>query len=140
MNTPELFKVMDTDTEIESIENKNDLVLSKGKCHNCLKEFELFELEVHFVTCPERLFECDKCLKVLKSQENLKRNHDIEALTCKHCDQIFTTKGSLTKHENDIHSNLQKFKCNFCNKEFQSREKLKTSCEWSASRYQNLKM
>ena len=59
---------------------------------------------------------------VLKTHVEVFQNMNF---TCSVCHKVFTHKGALTRHKNNIHYTINKYSCDLCDKEFRRKYDLK---------------
>ena len=108
------------------------------KCKICNKEFVAFpflqkhEKELHSLPAPTndalnadtnaKEIDENSGNKNLVNDENRKKSHNKNSLTCKDCKETFTSKPNLFKHINEIHkSKPLELKCQKCTKTFSSK-------------------
>ena len=86
---------------------------SKIRCHNCTKEFDQYELEIHSLNC----------LKEGIKNESLQSNQEI--FTCEYCEKSYNNPVYYHKHLREDHKRLKDtIRCDICDKLFANRQSL----------------
>ncbi|XP_071129820.1 uncharacterized protein [Mytilus edulis] len=95
-------------------------------CSTCGKTVKSFSLKSHLKmhSNPKRL-ECPHCFKGFFTEADLtahiNNRHAFispSLFSCTVCNQVFTRKGSLKRHEQSRHQNLKLYQCDKCGKRF----------------------
>ena len=78
----------------------------------------------------EKKYVCNVCSSSFGFKNELtshrENNHQGGRHTCKSCDKIFASTGSLKEHIKKIHEGQQNHKCDYCGKSFTQSRYLKT--------------
>ena len=98
-------------------------------CDQCGKNLATkFSLERHRLSHQHPSLPCIVCDKVFREEWARKRHmltHTADgACVCPTCGNVFSTKFSLTRHENQVHKSVKDYKCEQCNATFCRKEKL----------------
>ena len=98
-------------------------------CDQCGKNLATkFTLERHRLSHQPPSLPCIVCDKVFREEWARKRHmltHTADgACVCPTCGDVFSTKFSLTRHENQVHKSVKDYKCEQCNATFCRKEKL----------------
>ena len=116
-NKEEEEKEEDEDEEDEEQEEQEEIEINNRKCPNegCGTEFEFPSgLKRHFknsVKCKKTNEEIETYFSELKKLNESKKNKTkkkIETFICNICDNVYTSKGNLTRHQNITHTNGEK--------------------------------
>ncbi|CAH1785127.1 unnamed protein product [Owenia fusiformis] len=86
------------------------------------------------------VFECDQCGKIYKSKDTLNdhvRGYHNGEFKCSQCLKKLSTRGSLRKHESQVHGNKEglKIECDLCEDRFRSQEHLEGHLNMQHRRY-----
>ncbi|XP_008180857.1 zinc finger protein 595-like [Acyrthosiphon pisum] len=112
----------DTDSNVEERDN----LLTCAICCSCF----LYKswLKRHITSHMDPSVSCDRCNKVFKRGDSLKRHiksmHEAVSYTCKTCSKSFNTTSNLKRHENTQHGSKTKLTCEKCGKTFSNKQNL----------------
>ncbi|CAI6352844.1 unnamed protein product [Macrosiphum euphorbiae] len=112
----------DTDSNVEERDN----LLTYAICGS----YFLYKswLKRHITSHMDPSVSCDRCNKVFKRGDSLKRHiksmHETVSYTCKTCSKSFNTTSNLKRHENTQHSSKTKMTCEKCGKTFTNKQNL----------------
>ena len=102
------------------------------QCEVCLKSFSTqFWIEKHSLIHSEnrkKNHKCDSCGKAYFTPYDLdlhaKSVHEEKRVTCQYCGLKLTRRYTLKNHILAVHSNVAKFKCSICDREFKTNAQL----------------
>ena len=110
----------------------SDDEVKKHKCDICDKEFDKYELDIHFATShnnkeTKNEYMCDKAFN--QPEKHKTDNGSVyegpENHKCELCDKAFSQLWHLKIHINRVHEGLKNHKCDLCDKAFGQSSNLK---------------
>lgn len=66
----------------------------------------------------EQLFTCNVCQKTFLQMDDLRKHNKNHLFSCADCNQAFNDQISLTKHQEEMHTQDKNFHCSQCDKSF----------------------
>lgn len=130
--------IQDQNSKKHPEQRRSTDIPKRSKCTTCNETFHSVNAKKRHVQRYHKSgrFECKKCARLLRSEENLVRHMHLhertEPIPCGDCDLIFAIKAHRTVHRREVHENFemklgQQFKTEICS-EHKSVENEKEKC------------
>ena len=110
---------------------KMEKITNKSKCNLCDEELDQNGLQIHYVTCHEKItsptdgkqkkYKCDSCNKLFSTKKYVKMHVNavhkgLRMYNCEPCGKSFSQAGDLKRHIHTIHEGHKDNKCESCGK------------------------
>ncbi|XP_053685543.1 putative zinc finger protein 66 [Sabethes cyaneus] len=127
-------RVYTTPKELKRHQQREHGAFAKWVCDVCAMGFSHRKLlEQHHLThSMEGLLklrkQCEKCQRWLSNEKSYKRHKvrcNAEPARCQLCDHVSTSQATLKSHTLRMHSNVRKYACTYCGKEFKKKLRCK---------------